>query len=686
MKFDAYQKLLTKLPTGKRLPDAVYVFWDGATALPQELEALVVGVAKELSIGSEFNVLKFHAKALKVSFLSYPRFFDDPHPALEEAITVDLVLGKARRTDYRNRENPPILHRKETLLSKNHGCVSEFEALTRAEERAGLYDNARTIGFRLNWERLLEGKGLYYEGHQLVEEDFDDEVDQTKNKPRPIQIDRHKTAMARYDLSKPTKTLIEFGVLRPGKTFFDYGCGLGSDVQGLRALGYDAGGWDPVHAPDEPKNRADVVNLGYVINVIEDPVERIETLVEAWNHTDGLLIVSSMIKGRESYTFAREYGDGLITQRNTFQKYLDQGELQSYIEDALDKDAVPVGLGTFYVFRDPAAQQDFLSIRSKRPINWEEISQRLGFVRPERAARVPRLSIYEQHKEVLDAFWERMLDLGRIPKKDEFERYEEVRKAACSGNQAARLFVEKFGQETLEEARRRRHDDLLVYIAMAQFQKRIPFNNLSKELQTDIKTFFGNYNLATEKAKELLFAAGDPGEIELACEELEFGWFDEKEGHYVFHRSLLDKLPPLLRVYVSCGAIRYGDPTEADILKIHTHSRKLTFQYYDDFEGKDLPELTTRIKIDLKRCFVNVFDHSEGSRRQLLFFKERFLPKGCRGRKKMENFSAKLRKLGLNEENIGYGPDKEAFYGVLEPNGLKPNLNSQKNVVPTAKF
>ena len=68
--------------------------------------------------------------------------------------------------------------------------------------------------------------------------------------------------MTRYDLSKPVKTLLEYGVLRSGMTFFDYGCGQGSDVKGLQGLGYQAEGWDPVFRPETPKREADVVNLG----------------------------------------------------------------------------------------------------------------------------------------------------------------------------------------------------------------------------------------------------------------------------------------------------------------------------------------------------------------------------------------------------------------------------------------
>ena len=46
---------------------------------------------------------------------------------------------------------------------------------------------------------------------------------------------------------------------------------------------------------------------------------------------------------------------------------------------------------------------------------------------------------------------------------------------------------------------------------------------------------------------------------------------------------------------------------------------------------------------------------------QLLFFKERFRAKDHPDNPKMDRFSAKLRKLGLREETIGYGPSKERW-------------------------
>src|SRR5262249_32285940 len=143
-------------------------------------------------------------------------------------------------------------------------------------------------------------------------------------------------------------------------------------------------------------------------------------------------------------------------------------------------------------------------------------------------------------------------------------------------------------------------------------------------VRNDIRSFFGDLNGALQKSRELLFTAGDPDELELAIDELDYGFFDREQMHFTFHRSLLPNLPPILRVYVGCGSIRYGNPEEADLIKIHIRSRKLTFLIYDDFERKALPELQQRIKVNLRTRFVEVFDHTLSG--QLLYFKERFLP------------------------------------------------------------
>ncbi len=570
---------------------------------------------------------------------------------------MDLVTGKTRRDDYRARANPPILHRKETLLPPDHPLHGKFSKLTRQEEEAGLLEDTSRIGFRLNWERRLAEHGLVFKGHRLVE--IGEPISSTvpaANLPKK-KIHRHKTALVRREISKPVKTLLELGQLRRGESFFDFGCGHGGDVEAVEKLGHESGGWDPVHAPDATKQPADVVNLGFVLNVIEDPAERVEALLDAWKLARRALLVSTLIAGQEAYDDVRTYGDGVLTSRGTFQKFFDPAEIQALIEDTLHTEAVPVGLGIYLVFRDTADLHDFLAQRSRRFIDWESLSRKLGLLRALKAKRDP----YDTHRELLDAFWESVLEIGRMPRDEEFDRLAEVRQACGSLPRALQLFIDRFGEPTFNAARQRRKEDLLVFIAAAQLRRKIPFNQLSTRLQRDLRSFFGSYANAEEKAREIMFAAGDEDELELAVAQLDFGHLDPNEGHFTIHRSLLDELPVILRVYVECAARLYGNPREADLIKIHLHSRKLTFHYYKDFEKSPLPELLTRIKIDLKRLFVTVIDHTTGPEHQLLFFKERFLPKDHPDRAKMARHSAKLHKLGLREETIGHGPSKEEW-------------------------
>src|SRR5262245_42050232 len=106
------------------------------------------------------------------------------------------------------------------------------------------------------------------------------------------RVARHKTAMSRTTLSRPLATAIRDSIVTEATSIFDYGCGRGDDLRNLTALGYNVEGWDPTHRTSAIRKPADVVNLGYVVNVIEDPSERANTLRSAWQLTRRVLVVS----------------------------------------------------------------------------------------------------------------------------------------------------------------------------------------------------------------------------------------------------------------------------------------------------------------------------------------------------------------------------------------------------------
>lgn len=670
-----YRRAVSSIPFGKRLPGAVYLHADILAGIDPLLKKLVEQLAAEHDPEAKHNLVKFHLVHPKVSLLSYPDFDEDAHPGLDSSIAVDLLTGRVKQTSYRKSANPPILHRKETFLAADDPRRAIFEALTEAEEEAGLLVANRTIGFRENWKRLLSEKGVEIRDHTLVQVSRNGGAAKSHS-----EIAREKTALTRYELSKPVKVLLEYGLLKKGQSFFDYGCGLGSDVRGLANLGYDATGWDPHFAPHADKVEADVVNLGFVLNVIEDPAERVDALVRAWALARRVLIVSTIVGKDESEAIGERFGDGVRTRLNTFQKYFQQAELQAVIEHALGVDVVAAGLCVFIAFRDERDAQDFLSSRYKRAIDWTALSLRLGLGRPAAKERKPRLSLYERHAELLDAFWNRLLELGRDPKNDEFDRLTEVRKVCGSLPRAKALFEERFGPETMEAAREQRREDLLVFLASSQFRKRVPFKDYSLKLQNDIRVFFGGYELAMKRARDLLFTAGDPGEIELSCEGVGFGF--HTVDHFAFHSRYLDRLPALLRIYVGCGTALYGNPREADVIKIHKRSRKLSLMHYKDFWKDPFPELHLRIKIELNKLFVSVFDHSEGPDRQILFFKERFLDPDCDGYGKLIATSRRLATLDIEADMLGdndrWAPSKKKFEELLAAKKLTWRLHPKR--------
>ena len=108
--------------------------------------------------GIGFNVVKLDARS-RISFLSY-ECFTIPFPALLSAVSCDLSRDAARQTDYSNRRNPPILHRKELLLPADHPLVPDAERLTDRLEGLGAFDDTRRIGTRAGWNRRLASLGI----------------------------------------------------------------------------------------------------------------------------------------------------------------------------------------------------------------------------------------------------------------------------------------------------------------------------------------------------------------------------------------------------------------------------------------------------------------------------------------------------------------------------------------------
>lgn len=621
----------------------------------------------QVSTGHDFNVIKLSQDRTRISLLDYPDFFEQAFPVLRRYWTVDLTLSTVRFRTYADSLNPPILHRKELLLPSSHPRREEFSALTRAAEQIGLFDDPARIGFRQAWESLLEQRGYRVAGHTLTPIGNDESApEEDIGTVGFAGVARHLTALTRYGFSAPIQTLARFGFLDGSKTVFDYGCGRGDDVRGLRKNGLEAAGWDPHYAPDASRHKAHIVNLGFVINVIEDPAERLEALRGAFELADELLVVSAMIANPEAVR-GRPYGDGILTSRNTFQKYYLQGELRAYLAAALDVEPVPVGPGIFYVFKDKDAEQRFLLGRQK---NRRTVLRLAHLSRPEKPVRLDKAEAkYREHQGMLEALWETCLSLGRDPEPGELPEADAI--TAHFGSRPAALRFIKSRKDNaaaiLEQARTARIDDLRVYFADWQFQERRPYRHLEAGLQRDIKAFFGDYRNALAEGRELLFAAGRPDAIETACREAAergIGWLEPRKSLQL-HTSLVPQLPPVLRAYIACGLKLYGDPGSADLIKIHMESSKLTLMSFDDFLGSPLPRLLQRVKIKLRDQDLELFDYGEAYEPPYLYRKSRFINEEFPHYAEQLAFDEALDNLSLFDLS-GYGPKPAEFAAGLD--------------------
>jgi DNA phosphorothioation-associated putative methyltransferase len=602
MNAEKFTELVKQASAGKKLPDAIYLHKDAFSALPPVLAKFISVVATALKVPeSDWNLVKLFKTNFRLSLLHYPDFYTDAYPALHQSVTVDLAKLQHRVTRYDEHDNPPILHRKEHFILPDHPDYESFCLITQEGEAAGLYDNPRMIGFKASWQRLIARHGYELVDGRLFRSSALHSAEDEQS------IDRHRTALVRHELSAPMKTLAKHGFLQGDYSLFDYGCGRGDDLRELEAHGLDVLGWDPNFRPDADKVGSDIVNIGFVVNVIEDRDERLDALLGSWELTQKLLVVSAMLANESYIAQFQPYKDGVITSRNTFQKYYSQSELKEFIETTLDENAIAIGPGIFYVFRDKNLEQQFQQNRQKRHYEWRHLTA------PEPVSESQARLLFTQHEALFEVFWKCCLDLGRMPAEDEFAQYQQLVKVTGSPKKALRLVSKWYNPDELEQAAAMRKEDLLVYFALAQFQKHKGYAQQPEGLKRDIKAFFGNYNVALTLAKELLFSIADTGIIEKACIEIaekingKLVYEDELLHSLIIDKGRLNDLPAILRVYVGSALQLYGDTDEVHEIKIHITSGKVTLLTYSDWGKTDTPALCERVKIDLRTQKVYFF-------------------------------------------------------------------------------
>jgi DNA phosphorothioation-associated putative methyltransferase len=583
----AISKCCQQSALGKLLPSAFYIHRSALEYLDPLLQAYEALARQQFQSEPNFTLIKCHLEQFKLSYLSYPDFDTDPHPALHSSLQVNLGNGEITLRNYSQTSNPPILHRKETFVAPSYPRYKEFAHLTQQQEKLGLLNDSRRIGTQQGWNQRLVQQGFRLHDHAIAcsldrtsQADFSS---QTSPSTLPPTIARHKAAMVRKELSKPVRLALEAELFEPQTSFFDYGCGYGSDLQHLRQKGYQSNGWDPHYQPDALCSPADIVNLGYIINVIEDPAERRQVLLNAWDLTQKVLIVAAQVLIEDTSRGIVAYSDGIITRRNTFQKYYEQAELKAYIDRVLEVDAIPVALGIYFVFRDETQAQSFRASRFRS------------------RAVIPRVRLnvqrFETHRLLLQPLMDFYTERGRLPNPSEAQSLNLTALQTEFGSlrRAFQIVIRATSVGEWDAIADKRRHDILVYLALSNFDRRPRFRDLAEILQNDIKGLFGSYQQASAAADLMLIGLGKPGFIATCCQHSTVGRLTASS--LWVHISALEELDPMLRLYEGCANRTIGRMSEATLIKFHLQQPKITYLFYPDFDSEPHPRLHTSIDI-----------------------------------------------------------------------------------------
>lgn len=165
---DRYIRGAMQNSPGKFTASALYVHQRATSKMPVVLRLYEFCGSVAAGRPDGWNILKLDHRGRRVSWSSYPAFDTDPHPTLDWTYGVEMSSLKAGFQRFGDRENRPLLHRKEEFLDPADPDVEKYQRLTAAEMRAGLYQNPAIIGLEHGWAAELDRCGVQMRGHRVV--------------------------------------------------------------------------------------------------------------------------------------------------------------------------------------------------------------------------------------------------------------------------------------------------------------------------------------------------------------------------------------------------------------------------------------------------------------------------------------------------------------------------------------
>ena len=561
--------------------------------------------------GVVWNVVKFRVRNGKsVSFLLYDDFKADPFPVLTTSTQVDLLSGKVCKRSY-SRVNPPILHRKELLIAPNNQNSPLFSRLTSDLERLGAFKEIYKFGTKLRWEERLRELNLKIENHTVC-------LHSNKNPNLHAHgPERHKTALKRKSLSSCMGALLDTSLINQETEIFDYGCGRGDDISILLKNKFtNVSGWDPYFYPENViPQTSEFVTLSFVINVIENQNERHKTLKKAFTISQKALVFSVMLEHQANLHFAKPLNDGFVTTKNTFQKYYNHEEIVSLVFVLLGERAIKLDNGVYLVFKDKELEQEYL------------FKRQLGLLVCKRSRKADNNGD-RYLAPMVEAMQQQIMTLGRIPKTSELPKAleQKISKSAVSYTRLARLALSQISISDLQKVGEIFSSEVLIFIAINMFEKRLKYNSLPHRLQNDVKVHFGSLKVAEQAAKELLYSMSDTDKLissALDAEKNALGYIVGRK--FRFHGQNLLKIPVNLRFFARIAERLHREINATEIIQLHLDTKKVSYFDVTDFDKSPLPRIASREIVNFSNQEVSHFTHTDKGEVKILYLKSIYM-------------------------------------------------------------
>ena len=198
------------------------------------------------------------------------------------------------------------------------------------------------------------------------------------------------------------------------------------------------------------------------------------------------------------------------------------------------------------------------------------------------------------------------------------------------------------------------------------------YGDLSPSLQKDVTLHFGIVRTIEENAKKLLFSLGDENLIFKAAREAEKNNLGKLEDtKFIFLTKKLHELPIRLRGIINISERLSGKTEDANLIRIHIDTKKVTYLCLEGIETDPLPKITKRTIVDLRQQTVRNFEHLSPGYEKVLYLTSKYMDSGEKNYKTQKAFDDLL-EAKLDFEFFGEGPRYQEFMLALAEQKIVP--------------